>query len=95
MIGGCFSIFSYGSSDILILNNRFQEISTKFLKDLEYGGAIYIDGSSSSSLYIQLNDNIGDKIFCRGLGGFIYLKSNTSSSNLTVSNLHLEDIYAQ
>ncbi|CAD8189351.1 unnamed protein product [Paramecium pentaurelia] len=94
-IGGCFSIFSYGSTDILIKNNSFEGISTKFLNDLEYGGAIYIDGSSSSSLNIELNNNIGNKIFCRGFGGFIYLKSITSQSNLTIINLHLEDIFAQ
>ncbi|CAD8099472.1 unnamed protein product [Paramecium primaurelia] len=94
-IGGCFSIFSYGSSDILIQNNRFESISTKFLNDLEYGGVIYIDGSSSSQLKVEINNNIGNKIYCRGFGGFIYLKSNTSQSNLTILNLNLEDIYAQ
>ncbi|CAD8114069.1 unnamed protein product [Paramecium sonneborni] len=93
--GGAFSIYSYGDAEITIQDNIFEGISTYFQNDREYGGAIYIDGSQSSSIYIEIKNIIGKRIFCRGLGGFLYIKSRSSLSILTVFNLNFQDIYAQ
>ncbi|CAD8124667.1 unnamed protein product [Paramecium sonneborni] len=94
-LGGCFSIFPQAISNISIINNKFEEIQTQFYKEIEQGAGIYIDGSSSASLLIEIINNTAKNIFCRQLGGFLYLKSNISSAILNIQNLYLQDIYAQ
>ncbi|CAD8199058.1 unnamed protein product [Paramecium octaurelia] len=94
-IGGCFSIFSYDNTSIVISNNQFEGIYSPFLNEVENGGVIYLDGSSSLLIKVEIKNNNGRNILCRGLGGFILLKSNSSSSNLTITNLQLEDVYSQ
>ncbi|CAD8125396.1 unnamed protein product [Paramecium sonneborni] len=94
-LGGCFSIFPQGLSKISIINNKFEDIQTQFYKEIEYGAGIYIDGSSSAQLLINIINNRFKNIFCRQLGGFLYLKSNISQTILNISNLDLENIFAQ
>ncbi|CAD8111451.1 unnamed protein product [Paramecium primaurelia] len=93
--GGCFSIFAQGSSRILIENSSFYNLSTQFYQEIEQGGVIYIEGSSATALKIDIKNIKVQNIYCRQYGGFLYLKSNNSQTNLTISDIILRDIYAQ
>ncbi|CAD8084363.1 unnamed protein product [Paramecium sonneborni] len=94
-ICGCFMLFSQGESSIIIANNIYKQITTQFQSETEQGAGIYIDGSSSTTLYIEIRNIIAQKIFCRQIGGFLYLKSQTSQTNLIISQLTLKDVFAQ
>ncbi|CAD8126262.1 unnamed protein product [Paramecium sonneborni] len=94
-LGGCFSIHTLRSSTINIKNNIFSQISTQFDYEIEQGGVLYIDGSSSSLLEIEISNITVQNVYCRQYGGFLYLKSNTSQAHLTLNNIILHDIYAQ
>ncbi|CAD8125739.1 unnamed protein product [Paramecium sonneborni] len=93
--GGCFSIFAQRSSNIIIQNNQFFNFSTQFYQEIEQGGVIYIDGSSVTSLQILIQNIKVQNINCRQYGGFLYLKSNKSLTNLHIINMILKDVYAQ
>ncbi|CAD8213634.1 unnamed protein product [Paramecium octaurelia] len=94
-LGGCFSIFAQGSSRMIIENNSFYNLSTQFYQEIEQGGVLYIEGSSATDLQISVKNTIVENVYCRQYGGFLYLKSNNSQTNLTISDIILRDIYAQ
>ncbi|CAK68311.1 unnamed protein product (macronuclear) [Paramecium tetraurelia] len=94
-LGGCFSIFAQGSSRMIIENNSFYNLSTQFYQEIEQGGVLYIEGSSAAALEIFIKNTKVENVHCRQYGGFLYLKSNNSQTNLTISDIILRDIYAQ
>ncbi|CAD8208889.1 unnamed protein product [Paramecium pentaurelia] len=94
-LGGCFQIFTLRQSTIEIINNVFYNFSTQFISEIEQGGVLYIDGSSSSLLEIVITNITVQNIYCRQYGGFLYLKSNNSQTHLTIKNGVFHDIYAQ
>ncbi|CAD8116010.1 unnamed protein product [Paramecium sonneborni] len=93
--GGSLYIEAQKNSIITISQSQFKNISTTFSKDLGFGGSIYLDGSTSDSLQLTINNLIINDIMAKEYGGFLYLKSDSPIISISVYQLDIQNIYSK
>ncbi|CAD8213410.1 unnamed protein product [Paramecium pentaurelia] len=93
--GGALLIEAQKDSVIQIQYTTFKDLSTTYSQELGFGGAIYLDGTSTQSLEVSFYQIQIQNITAKESGGFIYILSDSPKVTIKFQKLNIQNVFAK